>query len=55
MSDTEAEELTSKILNEFVKCIIIYAPDKSRGKRIQKVRVIYNLVDKIPMREKRTA
>ena len=52
---TEVEELTPKILNEFIKRIIIYTPDKSSGKRLQKVKVIYNLVENIPMREKRTA
>lgn len=52
---TELEELTPKIVNEFVQRIIVYAPDKSSGKRTQKVRIIYNLIGEVPMREKRTA
>lgn len=51
----ELEELTPKIVNEFIQRIIVYAPDKSSGKRTQKVKIIYNLIGEVPMREKRTA
>lgn len=52
---TELEELTPQIVNEFIQRIIVYAPDKSSGKRTQKVKIIYNLIGEVPMREKRTA
>lgn len=52
---TEVEELTPKIVNEFIKRIIVYAPDKSSGKRTQMVRIIYNLVGEVPKRKKETA
>ncbi len=49
------KELTPKLVNEFIERIIISAPDKSSGKRIQKVRIVYNLVGDVPRREKKTA
>lgn len=39
---TDIQELTPTILNEFILKIIIHAPDKSSGKRKQKVEIIYN-------------
>ncbi|MBU5439332.1 DUF4368 domain-containing protein [Tissierella sp. MSJ-40] len=36
------QELTSTILNEFISKIIIHAPDKSSGKRKQKIEIVYN-------------
>ena len=40
-------ELTPIIVNEFIKKIIIHAPDKSSGKRIQKVEIIFNFVGEV--------
>ena len=40
---TEIEKLTPTILNEFVAKIIVHAPDKSTGKRVQQVEISYNL------------
>ena len=51
----ELEELTPKIVNEFIQRIIVYAPDKSSGKRTQKVRIIYNLIGDAPKQVKKTA
>lgn len=51
----EVKELTPKIVNEFIARIIVYAPDKSSGKRTQKVRIIYNLIGEAPRRERKTA
>ncbi|MBR0597795.1 DUF4368 domain-containing protein [Sinanaerobacter chloroacetimidivorans] len=39
---TDIWELTPTILNEFTSKIIIHAPDKSSGKRKQKVEIVYN-------------
>ena len=36
-------ELTPTIVNEFIKKIIVHAPDKSSGKRTQKVEIILTL------------
>ena len=35
----DVEELTQTIVNEYIKKIIVYAPDKSSGKRKQKVKI----------------
>ena len=51
----EVKELTAKIVNEFIARIIVYAPDKSSGKRTQRVRIIYNLIGEAPRQEKKTA
>ena len=52
---TEVEELTPKIVNEFIRRIIVYAPDKSSGKRTQKVKIIYNLIGDVPKQARKTA
>lgn len=40
-------ELTPTIVNEFIKKIIVHAPDKSSGKRTQKVEIIFNFVGEV--------
>ena len=40
----EIPELTHTIVNEFVKKIIVSAPDKSSGKRRQRIKIIFNFV-----------
>ncbi len=42
-------ELTATIVNEFVKKIIIHAPDKSSGHRVQKVQIIFNFIGEFTM------
>jgi len=44
-------ELTPTIVNEFIKKIIVYAPDKSSGKRTQKVKIVFNFVDEVELPE----
>ena len=44
-------ELTPTIVNEFIKKIIVYAPEKSGTKRTQKVRIIFNFLDELDMPE----
>ena len=44
-------ELTPTIVNEFIKKVIVYAPEKSGTKRIQKVRIIFNFLDELDMPE----
>ena len=39
--------LTSTIVNEFVKKIIVHAPDKSSGKRKQEIEIIFNFVGQV--------
>ena len=41
---TEITELTPTIVNEFIRKIVIHAPDKSNGKRTQQVDIYYNAV-----------
>lgn len=35
------------IVNEYIRKIVIHAPDKSGGKRRQKVEIIFNFVDEV--------
>jgi len=35
-------ELTPEILREFIDRIIVHAPDKGSGKRLQEIEIIYN-------------
>ena len=48
---TSIQELTSAIVNEFIQKIVVHAPDKSSGKRRQKVEIIYQDVGKIILPE----
>ena len=40
-------ELTPTIVNEFVKKIVVHAPEKIDGKRFQKVHIVFNFVGEI--------
>lgn len=44
-------ELTPMIVNEFVKKIIVHAPDKSSGHRRQKIQIIWNFVGELKQDE----
>lgn len=44
-------ELTPVIVNEFIKKIIVYAPEKQGSRRIQKIRIIFNFLDELNMPE----
>lgn len=39
---TDLTELTPEIVREFIDRIIIHAPDKSSGRRLQEIEIIYN-------------
>jgi DNA invertase Pin-like site-specific DNA recombinase len=41
---TDIQELTPTILNEFIEKILVHAPDRSGGKREQKVEICYNCI-----------
>ena len=43
----DLDELTPYALRELVKAIYIEAPDKSSGKRTQKVKIYFNFVDDV--------
>ena len=43
----DVSELTPTIVNEYIKKIIVYAPDKSSGHRKQKVKIFWNFLDEI--------
>ena len=47
----DMQELTPAIANEFIEKIIVHAPDKSSGKRTQKVHIQYNFVGILPKLE----
>ena len=40
-------ELTPAIINEFVKKIIVHAPDKSSGHRRQKIQFVWNFIGEV--------
>ena len=42
------EELTPTILNDMVKAVYVQKPDKSSGKRVQKVIISYNYAGILP-------
>ena len=44
-------ELTPTIVNEFVKKIIVHAPDKASGHRRQKIQIIWNFVGELKQDE----
>lgn len=44
-------ELTPTIVNEFVKKIIVHAPDKSSGHRRQKIEIVWNFIGKLEQGE----
>ena len=44
---TDIQELTPTLLREFVDRIIVYEPDKSSGKRQQKIEIHYNFVGEL--------
>ena len=46
---TEMQELTPAILNEFIRRIVVYAPDRSSGKRTQRIDIQYNFIGEIPV------
>lgn len=43
----DVPELTQTIVNEYIKKIIVYAPDKSSGKRTQKVKILFNFLEEV--------
>lgn len=43
----DVSELTPTIVIEYIKKIIVYAPDKSSGHRQQKVKIFWNFLDEI--------
>lgn len=43
----DVPELTPTIANEYIKKIEVFAPDKSSGKRVQKVKIYFNFVDDV--------
>lgn len=40
-------ELTPTIVNEFIKKIVVHAPEKVNGKRYQKVDIVFNFVGEL--------
>ena len=43
----DVPELTPTIVNEYIHKIEVFAPDKSGGKRVQKVKIYWNFVDDV--------
>ena len=47
----DVKELTQTIVNEYIKKIIAFAPDKSSGHRRQKIQIIRNFVGELKQDE----
>lgn len=45
------QELTPTIVNEFVKKIVVHAPDKSSGHRRQKIEIVWNFIGELEQDE----
>lgn len=45
----EIPELTTTIVNELIRKIIVYAPDKLNGKRIQRIKIIFNFLGEVDL------
>ena len=45
----EIPDLTTTIVNELIKKIIVYAPDKSNGKRTQRIKIIFNFLGEVDL------
>ena len=43
----DVPKLTPTIVNEYIKKIEVFAPDKSSGKRVQEVKIYFNFVDDV--------
>nr|WP_325298596.1 DUF4368 domain-containing protein [uncultured Oscillibacter sp.] len=46
---TEPTELTPTILREFVEKVVVHAPDKSSGHRVQRIDVHYTFIGEIDL------
>lgn len=46
---TEPTELTPLLLHEFVEKIVVHAPDRSSGHRVQRIDVHYNFIGEIDL------
>lgn len=44
---TEPTELTPTLLREFLEKVVVHAPDKSSGHRVQRIDVHYNFIGEI--------
>ena len=44
---TEPTKLTPALLREFVEKVVVHAPDKSSGHRVQRIDVHYNFIGEI--------
>ena len=43
----DVPELTQTIVNEYIKKIVVFPPDKSDGKRRQKIKIYFNFLDEV--------
>jgi hypothetical protein len=48
---TQFEELTTPMLNEYIHKIVVYAPDRSSGERVQDMDIYFNFIGKFDLSE----
>ena len=46
---TDIQELTAEIIREFVERIYVYQAEKKDGKKLQRVRIVWNFIGELPM------
>ena len=46
---TDIQELTAEIIREFVERIYVYQAEKTDGKKLQRVRIVWNFIGELPM------
>lgn len=54
---TDIQELDAQIIREFVEKILVFKPEKVNGRRVQRIRIIYNCIGAIdiPGKDEKTA
>ena len=55
--DTDIQELDAQIIREFVEKILVFKTEKVDGRRVQRIRIIYNCIGAIdiPEQDEKTA
>ena len=55
--DTDIQELDAQIIREFVEKILVFKTEKVNGRRVQRIRIIYNCIGAIdiPEQDEKTA
>lgn len=42
---TDIQELTAEIIREFVEKILVYKAERVEGRRVQRIKIVWNCID----------